>query len=159
MINSLCKKIAEDIAKKFEFYEVDVQDFLKFNMVDDRKVTETCGVEYLNKLQEDAIYEVANYYDTVISIHPKYLMNKKNAAVLRKKSVIVYLQINKPVLEAYARSLKEKEEKSALLTDAIVIEERDKMMKTTADIVLDFNKLNEKLATKQISRELGRLLG
>ena len=157
-INTLCKKVAEDVAKKFDFYAVDVQDFLVFNMVDEQKTTETCGIDYLNKLQQNAISEVANYYDTVISVHPKFLMEKKNAAVLKKKSIVVFLQINKSTLELYAKVVKDKEQKSAILADALVAPERDKAMQTAADIVLDFSKLNEKLIVKKISREISKFI-
>jgi len=158
VISGLCKKIAEDVAKKFDFYAVDVQDFLVFNMVDEQKTTDTCGVDYLNKLQQDAINEVANYYDTVISVHPKFLMEKKNAAVLKKKSIVIYLQITEPALKEYAKTLKDKAEKSTLLADALVVSERDKILIPASDIVLDFSKLNEKLIVKKIGHEISKFM-
>jgi len=154
VINRKGKVIAEHVAKKFDFYSVDVADLLNFNMVDEQKVIETCGTEYLNKLQNDAINQVANYYDTVISVHPKFLTEKKNAAILKKKSIVIFLKISKGILEEYAKTLKRGVEKSGLLTDVIVCDERNKTISESADLVLDFNKLNEVRIIKKIIKEL-----
>ena len=152
------KEVGGKLAGKLDFYFMDVEDYLQFNMIDPKEIIEKCGVEYLNELRAKTISEVAAYYDTVISVNLDLAMQDEHLECLKKRCFTVYLSLSEAVLKKLAAKEKNENKKLAIESGLIALSVRDLRAKKECDVVIDAGKLDVKSMLKKIEKEVGRLL-
>lgn len=149
-INSFCRDVAQSVADKLDLYYADINDFLAFNMVSSpQEVINTCGPEYLAKLEQDAVETVASFENAVITVEARFFMNAKSRHSLKDGSVVVYLKTDMNTYDKYLKTVKDENKKQELENMRSVFEEYDKMCSRSANIVLELKDLNVKTATKK----------
>lgn len=147
------KAISKMISDHLDLYYADVNDYLEFNMVNASEVISKCGVDYLEKLENDCVSSVASFENALISIEPRLYIKQKNAQALAKSSVVVYIKLDKKIFENYTAKLK-KNKKEELQALSIVFEDYDKLCVNNCDIVVEVKSLNEKFAFKQVLKHI-----
>ena len=152
------KEVGGKLAGKLDFYFMDVEDYLQFNMVDPKEVVEKCGVEYLDELRAKTIAEVAAYYDTVISVNLDLAMQDGHLKSLQTRCFLVYLGVSEGMLKKIASKEKDEAKKIAMEAALLAYEARDLRAKQKCDVVVDASKLDVKNIIKQVEKKVGKLI-
>ncbi|MDR0850135.1 MAG: hypothetical protein LBN07_01475 [Christensenellaceae bacterium] len=152
------KEVGGKLAGKLDFYFMDVEDYLQFNMIDPEEVIEKCGVDYLNELRAKTITEVAAYYDTVISVNLDLAMQDEHLKCLKNRCFMVYLAVGEAALRKLATKEKDEKKKLEIETGLLAFGARDLRAKKDCDVVIDAGKMDIKSMLKKIEKEVGKKL-
>lgn len=149
-IDSFSKKVAEKVSQKLDLYYADIDDFLAFNLTTSpEEIISTCGKEYLEKLEEDAVKTVASFENSIISAGIRFFMVANSRHALKDGSMVVYLKIGNNTFDKYIKSEKDESKRLSLQNQSSVFDEYDKMCLRSSDIILELKDLNEKAACKK----------
>lgn len=142
------KKIAKRVSNKFEMFFADVDALIEFDLINTQMVEEVCGKEYLEKLERKKVKNTATFENTLLSLKFSLINDETNRKVLDENCLMVYIKQSK---ESYENkfSHSDKEKLNRILSMA-VFDERDKLMQSYADIVVDCSDLNVYGATKKV---------
>lgn len=156
--DSFNKEVGGKLAEKLDFYFMDVEDYLQFNMVDPQEIIQKCGVEYLNELRTKTIAEVSAYYDTVISIGLSLAMQDEHLEHLKKRCILVYMAVGETVLRKLASKERDENKKLEMETGLIAFATRDSRARKECDVIIDAKKMDVKNMLKKIEKEVGKKL-
>lgn len=149
-VDSLAKSTAQKVADKLDLYYADVEDFLAFNLTSPKdEIINTCGIEYLQKLEKDSIKTVASFENSIISVAIKYFMVAESRHALKDSSMIVYLKCPRKAFDKYVLGLKDEPKKLELDNQKAVFDDYDKMCTRSSDIIIELKDFNEKGAYKK----------
>ena len=150
------KEVGGKLAAKLDFYFMDVEDYLRFNMVDPKDIIEKCGIDYLNELRAKTIAEVAAYYDTVISVELGLAMQDEHLASLKTRCFVVYLYVSEHTIKKFASKQKDANKKLEIETSLLAYAARDIRAKKECDVVIDASKLDVKGMLRKIEKEVAK---
>lgn len=155
------KNISSLLAKKLEYYYLNTEELIDYELYDKKKMFEVCGVDYLNNQLKKILKTVNEFENSVISM--SYTTYSNNYKIIdRKKSKIIYLETSKEQLENEYNKLKEKLEvqksmstrKTNLLSNLgialMVFDERDKFLKKNCDFEVKYDISNMTDTVKEI---------
>lgn len=150
IVNSFGRNIAKAVSEKLDLYYADINDFLDFSLsTTAQEVINLCGVEYLKKLEQDAVNTVASFENTIISVETRFFMNPTSRHNLKDGSVVVYLKADRKLYDKYVNSVKDENKKIELENIKTVFDEYDAMCSRSSDIVIELKDLNEKTTIKK----------
>ena len=87
------KRIAESLSFKLDMIYADVDEMIKYAISNPQEVINKVGIEYLQKLTEKEIANIASYQNTVITADEESTLNFQTLSVLKTTSLVVYIQI------------------------------------------------------------------
>ena len=152
-LNDFNKDISKLIADKLDLYYADIDDYLEFNMVNANEVIDKVGIDYLNKLETDSVKTVASFENAFISIEPRLFVNKKSMDALKHSCVVVYVHIDKNLIQSQISKLKG-DKATQMQNNMIVFEDYDKLCINNADIVVSIKNLNTNKTYKAILKQI-----
>lgn len=149
-VDSFAKNIAKKVSDKLDLYYADVDDFLAFNLTSTpEEIVATCGKDYLEKLEKDAVKTVASFENSIISTSIKYFMVAESRHSLKDNSMVVFLKVPQKAFEKYVSTLKDESKKIELDNQKAVFEDYDKMCSRSSDIILEIKDFNERAVFKK----------
>ena len=77
------KEIAHAMSNELELYYVDIADLLQFNFINLQDVLAKCGIDYLKKLENEAIKNVSTFENTIITSPINILLENQNIINLK----------------------------------------------------------------------------
>ena len=138
--DKFCKNVSSALASKLDMYWADSRELIIYNLIDPKKVLETCGLEYYKKQEKTVIENCSQYRDTVVSLSFDLF---KEYHALFSNSLIIYLELNKPSLSSSPSK--------------IAFNSRDEFLNQSVDIKIEITKKSKLQAINQILNVLGGL--
>jgi len=146
------KKIAKRVSNKFEMFFADVDALIEFDLINTQMVEEVCGKEYLEKIEKKKVKNTATFENTLLSLKFSLINDEMNRKVLDENCLMVYIKLNE---ESFEKKLsKSSKEKLNRILSMAVFKERDKLLESYADIVVDCSDLNVYSATAKVQDKI-----
>ena len=149
------KKIAHALSNELELYHVDIADLMQFDFINIHDVLATCGVDYLKKLESDAIKNVSTFENTIVTSPINILLVNQNILNLKISSIFIYLKISSKTLALMSKKLDENKSK-ALQVDLLAYDSRDKYFMANSDIVVNILSNNVNSAVKKVIKAINK---
>lgn len=124
----------------------DLEQILEYNMIND-DMLEKAGQQYFDENEKSTLKNVANYENTVITLDFSTLNKENNAEILRQSTLVIYLSLEHNIFESLNVS---ENDKNLASINEIVYADRDKLLRSFADITVDISKVDINLVTQQI---------
>lgn len=144
------KNIAKKLADVLGMFYVDVNEFIKYDVIDINSIIKTAGIEYYNKLETKAVSTISSYENSLITLDLNTLFCNDNFKFLKQSSIFIYLRLKYANFKAELLKERPKSAKYEKLLNEKVFSERDKILKSLSDIVVDVNPSDKNLTTKII---------
>ncbi len=138
--DKFCKTVSSALASKLDMYWADCRELIVYNLIDPKKVLETCGFDYYKKQEKSVIEDCSQYRDTVISLSFDIF---KEYYSFFSNSLIIYLELNKPSLSSSPSK--------------IAFSSRDEFLNHSVDVKIKLSKKSKVQAVNQILSYLGGL--
>lgn len=132
------KKVANQVAERFDMFFLDVQDLIEYSLIDPQNVKLVCGMDYFEKEETRIALSVKNYENTVINFPYSLFLKENNSKVLKQDSLIIYLKLDKKSL---LELNKNKKESNILDLEILTFSELNKIIKSKVNLVVntDYN--------------------
>ena len=151
LFNNYSRNVSKLLGDKLDMFYVDVEDMLDFELGDVEHIRDVLGDKegenYISKSRNKVIESVCSFENTIITIDPSALFEKKTYKKVTQSCFVVYLQISPKYFATKAKSSKDNIPDDIL---GIAFAERDKQYVDESDLVVDCSKLKESKATKRI---------
>lgn len=158
LFNNYSRNVSKLLGDKLDMFYVDVEDMLDFELGDVEHICEVLGdvegEKYINKSREKVVESICSFENTVVTMTPSVLFEKKIYEKVSKSCYIVYLQISPKHFADKSKSGKDEIPNDIL---GIAFSEKDKQYVAESDIVVDCSKLKETKATKKILGAIKKL--
>lgn len=158
LFNNYSRNVSKLLGDKLDMFYVDVEDMLDFELGDVEHVKDVLGEKegqsYINKSRERVLENICGFENTIITMDPSLLFEKKTLKQVSNSCYIVYLQISPKYFALRAKNSRDNVPNDIL---GIVFSERDKQYVDGADVVVDCSKYKEAKATKKVCAELKKL--
>ena len=149
---NLQKSIAKKLAKKLGMFFVDVNDLIKYELEDIEKVISIAGIEYYNKVEHKIVKSVCGYENAVISINIDTLNKDSNIEKIKQSSLVIFLKTSFNYLkQKLTTKQKDKYENEINIS---VFEERNKILSSISNIIIDIDELSDKKVLDLIVNEI-----
>lgn len=148
------KKIATKLADALGMLYLDIDDFVKYDVIDFNNLIRTVGLEYYNKVESKAINLVSNYENAVVTINLSTLFSNNNFKGLKENALFIFLKSN---FSNYINKLLKEHpncSKYELLLNQKVFEERNKILSKISDIVVEIDNVHEKNVIEEIEKSI-----
>ena len=149
------KEIAHAMSNELELYYVDIADLLQFNFINLQDVLAKCGIDYLKKLENEAIKNVSTFENTIITSPINILLENQNIINLKNSSIIIYLKLSQKTLTTMSKKLDDNKSK-ALQVDLLAYDSRDKYFMANSDIVVNILSNNVNSAVKKVIKAINK---
>lgn len=141
LATNFTKTIAKTLADKLDMFYADINDLLRFDLLDINEAKKLAGKNYILKLETSKIKTVASYENTIITLNYSSLTNNENFEILKRECLIIYLKLTKSLYEKHIEQDKlTKSQKAIALT---VFKDRDFISQNVTDIMVKVNTKNE----------------
>ena len=140
------KRVAKNLADQLDMLYADLEQILEYNMIND-DMLEKAGQQYFDENEKSTLKNVANYENTVITLDFSTLNKENNAEILRQSTLVIYLSLEHNIFESLNVS---ENDKNLASINEIVYADRDKLLRSFADITVDVSKVDINLVTQQI---------
>lgn len=147
------KNIAKKLAEVLEMFYVDINEFIKYDIIDVNTVIKTAGLEYYNKLETKAVSTISSYENTLSTLTLSTFFSNDNFKILKETSVFIYIRLKHSDFKAELLKERPKSAKYENLLNEKVFYERDAVLKSLCDIVIDIN-FREKNLTNKIIKSI-----
>lgn len=144
------KNIATKLASALGMFFIDINEFIKYDVVDVNNIIKTAGIEYYNNIETKAVKTIASYENTLSTINLSTFFANDNYKILSSSSVFIYLKVK--FSDFKSRLLKERplSAKYENMLDEKVFEERNQILISLSNIVVDVNFKEKNLIEKII---------
>ncbi|MBQ0017337.1 MAG: hypothetical protein KBT30_01740, partial [Clostridiales bacterium] len=146
LVSDYKKQISKALADELEMIFADVNDLMEFNLIND-DMLESAGQEYYDKNEKKTLQTITTYDNTVLTLNFSTLNKNNNSELLKESSLVIYLRLN---YDLFKQINKVEATKSLTTINEIAFEDRDKLMKKYADIIVDINNLDKKESVETI---------
>lgn len=92
---AITKSIAYALSIDLDMFYADVNELLKFDLIDIARAVDQCGVEYVEKLEAKQVKNVASYDNTVFTMNFATFNANKHAPWIKDNSIVVFLDLPK----------------------------------------------------------------
>lgn len=139
----LKNEIANSLAKKLEMFVVNVNDIIKYDLINVNQVVSIAGLDYYNKVESKTVKSISSYDNALITLDLDTFFNNDNYKFLKETSLFIYIRINFEDYKTLIDLNKAKEKKYENILKKRTFAEKDKILKSLSDIVIDV-KINDK---------------
>ena len=145
------KKIAKKLASSLDMFYVDVNELMKYDLLNIQKVIKISGIDYYNKEETKTINSLSTYENILITLDNDTFFNNNNYELIKTNSLFIYLRLK---FKDFITILKEERPKSNIyekMLDEKVFNERDNVMLNLSDIVINVTIKTKNVEDKIIS--------
>lgn len=136
------EKISSQLAKKLNYYYLNIEELIDYQLIDKEKMIDVCGIEYTEKARNKVIKSINTYENSIISMNYETFSSYHSG--INRNNKIIYLKVRKEqIKKEYDRLNKEiktermPKDKSILVSNLgislMVYEERDKFIRKNCD--------------------------
>lgn len=140
------KNVANELAKKFDMFFLDVKDLIEYNLMDTKNVKVTCGIEYFEKVEKKIALSVTEYENTVINFPYSLFLNANFSNLLSRRALTVFIKMDKETL--VKENFRKGENKLSI--EILTCNELNKLLQEKVDIVVENSTLNTKICIDDI---------
>ena len=152
------KSIAKKLADELEMYYIDINDFVKYDVIDFNNIIRTVGLEYYKNLETKAVNVVSSYENSLITLNLSTFFENNNYKLLKQNSSLIYIKINFPNFKNGLLEERPNCAKYESLLDEKVFKQRDGILSKICDIVVEI-KLEEKNLIEKIIKSIKKYYG
>lgn len=149
IIVSLCDKLTKEIAKQLaqclDMMFCDTKDLIEYELIDRDSLKKISSKEYLDEAEQKVIKHIASFEGVCVGINYDYFF--RYAEILRKKSVIVFLNLPKTYVKNNANSI-----------EYISYEKRTQSLQKLTNLTINLRKTEANFVCLKIIEKLGELL-
>lgn len=159
------KRVSSLLAKQLEYYYLNTEELIDYELYDKKKMFEVCGVDYLDNQIKKILKSINEFENSIISM--SYTTYSNNYSIIdRKKTKIIYLDITKEQLENVYNKLKDQLEvqksmsakKTSLLSNLgialMVFDERAKFLEKNCDFKVKYDIVNINNTVREIIEKI-----
>ncbi|MGN1208332.1 MAG: shikimate kinase [Christensenellales bacterium] len=146
------KNVAKKLAEELDMFYVDINDLIKFDLIDINEIIKTAGIEYYNQQETKAVSLVASYENTLATIDLSTFFSKDNYKLLAQSSTFIYLRLKFNDFKTLLLKERPKSAKYENMLDEKVFYERDEVLKNLSEIVVDVSLKEKNLIHKIIKK-------
>jgi shikimate kinase len=144
LATNFTKTVAKALSDKLEMFYADINDLLKFDLLDIEEAEKKCGKAYITKLEKNKIKTVAGYNNTIITVNYSSLTSEENIKHIRKNAIIIYLKLSKTEYEQKLKTENLSPSKETLFLS--VFNDRDFISSKICDLIINCKTLtNEQI--------------
>ncbi len=147
------KTIAKKLAKQLDMLFVDVNEFVKYDLIDINQIIKTAGLEYYNKQETKAICMMKEYENALITLNNSTFFCNDNFKILMDFSVFIYLRVKFDDFKTLLLKERPNSYKYENMLNEKVFAERDKILTNLSDIVVNV-KLKDKNLTEKVIKNI-----
>jgi len=147
------KNIAKKLANELDMFYVDINEFVKYDVVDVNEIIKTAGLEYYNTLETKAVKTISGYENTLTTLNLSTFFCNDNYKYLKQSSLFIYIKVK---YSDFKTKLLEERPQSAMYENMLnekVFCERDDILVNLSDILVNAN-LKEKNLTNKIIKSI-----
>lgn len=141
--SAITKSVAYALSIDLDMFYADVNDLLKFDLIDIARAVDQCGVEYVEKLETKQVRNVANYDNTVFTMSFATFNANKHNPWIKNNSIVVFLDLPKQFCVSSVQDAIHK-------IDQLLYKDRKLICKEYADIYVKSIDDNEQRIIKDI---------
>lgn len=150
-LSSYKKKLTRELAHKLDMFFVDVEDMLQFELVDLKRALSINGKDYLEKEENKLVARLYSYTNALITLNLSTFFKEQNNKLIKENSLIVYFEFS---TANYFKLLKKEQKGDELELNFKLFEERNKLLKNNADIVVNCQNTNKKDIIKLLLQKI-----
>ena len=87
-------KTALLLSDKLDMLHADIDELIKYDVINPQDVIEKVGLDYFNKLVDKQVYNVSSYENTVITASDEIITNSRHISTLKTSALFIYLRIS-----------------------------------------------------------------
>ena len=150
-----CKlDLAQSLSKKLDMIFADIDELVKFDVINPELVIEKVSVEYFKSIQKKQVKNVSSYENSLIVASDEILTETENFNILKNTSLTIFVKVP---FKKYAKYIKEK--CNGILQPSDIIDlnmfyDKEKIFSKNANIVVDAKWLNIKHLTRKVVKEI-----
>ena len=147
------KNIAKKLANELDMFYVDINEFVKYDVVDVNQIIKTAGLDYYNSLETKAVKTISSYENTLTTLNLSTFFCNDNYKYLKQSSVFIYVKVK---YSDFKIKLLEERPQSAIYENMLnekIFCERNDVLLGLSDIVVNVN-LKEKNLTNKIIKSI-----
>ena len=142
------------LSKKLDMILADIDELVKFDIINPQLVVEKVGIEYFNSLQTKQVKNVSSYENTLIVASDDILTKKENFEILKHTSLVIFIDIP---FKSYSKYISKKcggvlQPKDII--DLNLFYDNQKIYKNNANIVVSVKWLNVNHISKKIIKAI-----
>lgn len=142
--NKICKKLS----KKLGMFFADINSLIKYDLINIKKVIKEAGLEYYNKIETKTVKSVSSFENALITLNLSTFFNNDNYKILKEGSLLIYLRQNRKSFE----SSRKKDKTYGDLLEEKVFSQRDEVLKSICDIVVECKDKDKNIEDKVIEK-------
>ena len=132
--NEYAKLIAKLLSDKLDMYFADVSELIQFDLIDINAAQQTCGPDYIKKIERGKIKYVCSFDNTCISVDYAMLNDSNNISAVLEKCVLVCLNISKAKYKSMQQNTALKMAENKLNNE--MFDTRTKLLLANADVAV-----------------------
>ncbi len=164
LVDSQLEEIGKSLAQKLDFFYLNMEALIDYELCDKEKMLDVCGIDYMSKKEAKVVRDVNYYEKTVITM--TYNTFSNNITSILSKNKIIYLKVTKAQLRKEIEKIEDtkiinvKEEQTEKLNDNngniedkmilltklniadLVFNERDKFLNINCNLTVKYDILN-----------------
>lgn len=147
LATNFTKAISKLLSDKLEMFYADVNDLLKFDLLDIKEVEKVSGKDYILKQETSKVKTVSTYENTVITVSYNSLVQNKNYEFFKPNTLVIYAKLT-PML--YEQAIKQdKLTKNQRTIATTVFSDRNKFCEQISNLTVELKSLN---ASEEVER-------
>lgn len=139
LCNEFKNEIANKLADRLDMFFVNINDLIKYDLLNIKEVISIAGLDYYNKIETKTVKAISSYENSLITLDLDTFFNNDNYKLLKTSSLFIYLRIN---FEDYKKILDKNytpEKHFEQILKKKTFYEKDSILKNISDIVININ--------------------
>lgn len=144
--NEYKKNIAKQLALELDMFYADINDIMEYNLINS-EMLEKAGQQYYDENEAKTIKTVSGYDDTILTLNLSTLNKSNYLDIIQQNSLIIYIRLD---FETFMNLNKAENSKALVKINEIAFDDRDKLISSFADIIIENKDIDVTRTIKQI---------
>ena len=144
--NEYKKNIAKQLALELDMFYADINDIMEYNLINS-EMLEKAGQQYYDENEAKTIKTVSGYDDTILTLNLSTLNKSNYLDIIKQNSLIIYIRLD---FETFMNLNKTENSKALVKINEIAFDDRDKLISSFADIIVENKDIDVTRTIKQI---------
>ncbi len=144
--NEYKKNIAKQLALELDMFYADINDIMEYNLINS-EMLEKAGQQYYDENEAKTIKTVSGYDDTILTLNLSTLNKSNYLDIIKQNSLIIYIRLD---FETFMNLNKAENSKALVKINEIAFDDRDKLISSFADIIVENKYIDVTRTIKQI---------
>lgn len=145
---------ANYLSLKLDMILADIDELIKFDIINPEIVIEKVGVDYLNSIETKQVKNVASYENTLIVASDELLTKSKHFDIIKNTSLVIFVKLPYKSYSKYISSKCEGVLQPKDIIDLNIFYDKEKIFEKRADIVVDVRWLNVRHICKKVIKAI-----